>query len=238
MPSALGGELPPALVVFQQKPDADQERLADLGYGSGGQAEPRRDHVQPVGPFGHGPQVRLLDRPQPEGVDPLQLARPPQVSHGDVVFRLGAAHPAARLEQPQGQPGRPAGPAGDLAEHVVGHRPPQGTTSLPRQFHEVVGRQPRMNLPHVGAFLMPLPPLTEQIAIARSLKAHFAGFNAAISRAEREIALLREYRTTLTADVVTGKLDTRDAVKGLPTTAEPIPAEDGADAPEPEEADE
>ena len=35
--------------------------------------------------------------------------------------------------------------------------------------------------------------------------------NAAISRLEREIELLREYRTRLVADVVTGKLDVREA---------------------------
>jgi type I restriction enzyme, S subunit len=33
-----------------------------------------------------------------------------------------------------------------------------------------------------------------------------------ISRLEREITLLREYRTRLVADVVTGKLDVRDIV--------------------------
>ena len=37
-----------------------------------------------------------------------------------------------------------------------------------------------------------------------------------ISRLEREIELLREYRTRLVADVVTGKLDVREAVLHLP----------------------
>jgi type I restriction enzyme, S subunit len=49
----------------------------------------------------------------------------------------------------------------------------------------------------------------------------------AIARTEREIALLREYRTTLTADVVTGKLDVREAVKHFSAEAEgPLPADD------------
>jgi len=39
--------------------------------------------------------------------------------------------------------------------------------------------------------------------------------SAAISRLEREIELLREYRTRLVADVVTGKLDVRDAAERL-----------------------
>ncbi len=40
--------------------------------------------------------------------------------------------------------------------------------------------------------------------------------NTAISRLHREITLLREYRTRLVADVVTGKLDVRDAAARLP----------------------
>jgi type I restriction enzyme S subunit len=38
--------------------------------------------------------------------------------------------------------------------------------------------------------------------------------------AEREIDLLREYRTRLIADVVTGKLDVRAAVRNLSTRPE------------------
>ncbi|MEI7929859.1 MAG: hypothetical protein WCH40_15005, partial [Verrucomicrobiales bacterium] len=38
----------------------------------------------------------------------------------------------------------------------------------------------------------------------------------AIARTEREIALMQEYRTRLTADLVTGKLDVREAAAHLP----------------------
>ena len=37
-----------------------------------------------------------------------------------------------------------------------------------------------------------------------------------IARTEREIALMQEYRTRLTADIVTGKLDVREAAAKLP----------------------
>ena len=37
-----------------------------------------------------------------------------------------------------------------------------------------------------------------------------------IERTEQEIDLLREYRTRLVADVVTGKLDVREAASRLP----------------------
>ena len=47
------------------------------------------------------------------------------------------------------------------------------------------------------------------------------------ARAEREIELLREYRTRLIADVVTGKLDVRDAAARLPDDRdEPEPLDD------------
>ena len=45
--------------------------------------------------------------------------------------------------------------------------------------------------------------------------------NTTISRLEREIELLREYRTRLVADVVTGKLDVRDVAAKLPEEAIP-----------------
>jgi type I restriction enzyme S subunit len=41
-----------------------------------------------------------------------------------------------------------------------------------------------------------------------------------MDRAQREIALLREYRTRLIADVVTGKLDVREAAAQLPEEPE------------------
>ena len=42
-----------------------------------------------------------------------------------------------------------------------------------------------------------------------------AGIDAAIARARSQIELLEEYRTRLIADVVTGKLDVREAAAQL-----------------------
>jgi type I restriction enzyme S subunit len=84
-----------------------------------------------------------------------------------------------------------------------------------------------------------LPPQREQSEIVQFAQHATAQQNTTISRAEREIELLREYRTTLTAAVVTGKLDVRDAAKGLPASADLLPSEDGPDDDdEPDEADE
>jgi type I restriction enzyme S subunit len=57
--------------------------------------------------------------------------------------------------------------------------------------------------------------------------------NTAITRRDREIRLLQEYRTRLVADVVTGKLDVRAIAGQLPAGEKeppvPIAAEDLAD---------
>ena len=42
----------------------------------------------------------------------------------------------------------------------------------------------------------------------------------ALNRAFSQISLLREYRTRLIANVVTGKLDVREAAEGLPEELE------------------
>ena len=68
---------------------------------------------------------------------------------------------------------------------------------------------------------------------------HAGLLHSAISRLEREIELLREYRTRLVADVVTGKLDVREAAARLPDEAPPDTVEDDADlSHDPEAADE
>ena len=66
---------------------------------------------------------------------------------------------------------------------------------------------------------IPLPPLAEQAAIVEYLNNATARIDAAIARARRQIELLEEYRTRLIADVVTGKLDVRQAAAQLPEEA-------------------
>jgi len=71
-----------------------------------------------------------------------------------------------------------------------------------------------------------LPPKKEQEDIVASVEEETASLNTAIARTEREIALMQEYRTRLTADVVTGKLDVRAATAHLPADAAPDHAGD------------
>lgn len=68
-----------------------------------------------------------------------------------------------------------------------------------------------------------VPPVSEQIEIVSYAEQETQELNTAISRIEREIELLREYRTRLIADVVTGKLDVREAAARLP---EEVPADE------------
>lgn len=64
--------------------------------------------------------------------------------------------------------------------------------------------------------LSPQPPVEEQIQIVQDLSAECAEVDLTISRTQHEIDLIREYRTRLIADVVTGKLDVREAAAKLP----------------------
>ncbi len=65
-----------------------------------------------------------------------------------------------------------------------------------------------------------LPPIDEQAAIADHLDGVTAGIDAAVSLARRQAELMREYRARLIADVVTGKIDVREAAAGLPAGAD------------------
>ena len=60
------------------------------------------------------------------------------------------------------------------------------------------------------------PPQAEQNAIMTYLETATAKLDGAIAGARRQIELLREYRTRLISDVVTGKLDVREAAANLP----------------------
>ena len=66
-----------------------------------------------------------------------------------------------------------------------------------------------------GSQPVPLPPLPEQAAIVRFLDEAAANIDDTINRSRRQIELLSEYRTRLIADVVTGKLDVREAAASL-----------------------
>ena len=61
------------------------------------------------------------------------------------------------------------------------------------------------------------PPPHEQVKIADAIDKECNDIDTTVDRIRREIELLREYRTRLIADVVTGKLDVREVAASLPT---------------------
>jgi type I restriction enzyme S subunit len=65
------------------------------------------------------------------------------------------------------------------------------------------------------AISLPMPPLGEQEQIADWLAGQQRRHEAIVGTTYRHVALVREYRRRLISDVVTGKLDVREASRGL-----------------------
>jgi type I restriction enzyme S subunit len=68
------------------------------------------------------------------------------------------------------------------------------------------GGQPNISQEKIKSFPIPLPPIEEQKAIVEYIEKETAIIDKAIERTEREIELIKEYKTTLISEVVTGKL--------------------------------
>ena len=77
------------------------------------------------------------------------------------------------------------------------------------------GTQPNLAMRAMERLVVVLPPIDEQQEVLAHLDQTTKKPSEAIDRAHREISLLREYRTRLIADVVTGKLDVRKAAVRL-----------------------
>jgi type I restriction enzyme S subunit len=71
--------------------------------------------------------------------------------------------------------------------------------------------QVNISVPILKALPTPMPPQSEQVAIAAFLDSATAALDTLIDQAERVIALLRERRTALISSVVTGQIDVRTA---------------------------
>jgi type I restriction enzyme S subunit len=78
----------------------------------------------------------------------------------------------------------------------------------------------RLYFDQLGQIPLVVPPLEEQSAIVEFYIDATADLDQTIGIAQREISLLREYRTRLIADVATGKLDVRAAAANLPAEME------------------
>jgi type I restriction enzyme S subunit len=92
---------------------------------------------------------------------------------------------------------------------------------------------PKINREALADCLMWYPDLNEQSSILKFIAHEASPIDTAISRLESEITLLREYRTRLLADVVTGRLDVRAAAAALPDEA---PLDDTTASPDTDDA--
>lgn len=150
-----------------------------------------------------------------------------------VSTRAGIISPAYAVYRPQ----HPVGLVGAYTDSLLRSRPYVSniicrSTGL---------RASRLRLYPEEFFRLPIiqPPAEEQQRIVQAIQGETIELSNAISRLQREMDLLREYRTRLIADVVTGKLDVREAAERLPDETPPEPAEDDTDlSDETEPADE
>jgi type I restriction enzyme S subunit len=82
---------------------------------------------------------------------------------------------------------------------------------------------------NLKGFKLAIPPRSEQEVLQTHIQTETCTLLTAIARLTREIELLREYRTRLVSDVVTGKLDVREAAARLPEESAPDTSEESAD---------
>ncbi|WP_437487718.1 hypothetical protein WME75_07380 [Sorangium sp. So ce1014] len=163
----------------------------------------------------------------------LALADAHRLMIGDVFFTREAPAGEACLV--------PDVPNLCMGQRMMYFRPRPGVLDARFLVHSIYGPVVRRHIEHacngstvghlrlgqVAAIPLLRCPLVEQLSIAEHIEREAAPLELAITQAEREITLIREYCTRLIADVVTGQLDVRAAAARLPTSDpdEPAPAD-------------
>lgn len=85
-----------------------------------------------------------------------------------------------------------------------------------RQSTGIVSDRNRLYWESFKQLKLPVPPETEQQDIVDGVREKLEPLERTKASLNREIELIREYRTRLISDVVTGKLDVRDVARSLP----------------------
>jgi len=88
----------------------------------------------------------------------------------------------------------------------------------------------RINVADVKGLMVAVPPRAEQNAISDHLDGELRSISRGVEDALRGIELLREFRTRLIADVVTGKVDVREAAAKLPSEGDENASLEGPEA--------
>ena len=86
---------------------------------------------------------------------------------------------------------------------------PQVTSLFEAYSYGICEHRRRLYAPDFLRLYMPLPPLAEQKEIADYIDELYGQIQYAIEKIQKQIDLLKEYRTRLISDVVTGQMDVR-----------------------------
>ena len=89
-------------------------------------------------------------------------------------------------------------------------------TAMNLNQYSIAAAQPELAVERILNLYLPVPHPQEQKDIANHIEGSTADIDAAIARTRRQMELVQEYRTRLIADVVTGRLDVREAAAQLP----------------------
>lgn len=73
--------------------------------------------------------------------------------------------------------------------------------------------QPNLAMGKIAEFKILYPPINEQQEVVEFIKAETLTIDTAISKAEKEIELIKEYREAMIAEAVLGKLDVKVHIK-------------------------
>jgi len=98
--------------------------------------------------------------------------------------------------------------------------------------------QPKLTQDRLMSISICIAPKDEQDVIIDYINEQTSPIKTVIERTAREILLLQEYRTRLISDVVTGKLDVREAARNLPAEIITEPSNDISDGENEEEIEE
>lgn len=78
--------------------------------------------------------------------------------------------------------------------------------------HSQASAQPGLAVETIKNLFIPFPPYKEQKEIVSLITSENERIKSTISKIENEVSLLQEYRTSLISEVITGKIDVREAI--------------------------
>jgi type I restriction enzyme, S subunit len=100
-------------------------------------------------------------------------------------------------------------PKGEIQPVFLAHFIKGNQNNLLQEWRKIGATVESIEHQFLSGSYIAIPPLPEQMQIINYIEEKTAVINTTIKRAQREITLIEEYRTTLIAHAVTGKIDIR-----------------------------